>query len=67
MQGRERKMTEWSAIRLRQSERDLLRAAARKVGKLESELAREAIGDRVSDILGSGIDNEEVAEVGGDR
>ena len=44
---------EFFAFRLRESERESLRTAARKVGKWDSELAREAINQRVLDILGS--------------
>ena len=49
-----RKRTEYFAFRLRKSEREGLRTAARTVGKWDSELAREAINARVLDILHSG-------------
>ena len=67
MQGRERRRTKWFAFRLREAERDGLRAAARKVGVWESELAREAIGERVNDILVGSRDSGVPVERGGQR
>ncbi len=54
MNRRDPRRTQWLTFRVRESEREGLRAAARKVGKWDSELAREAINARVLDILHSG-------------
>ena len=64
MPGRERRRTKLFAFRLRELDRDRLRAAARKAGKWESELAREAIGDRVDRILHTKNDLARAAKLG---
>jgi uncharacterized protein (DUF1778 family) len=43
--------TKWLTLRVREPEREALRAAARKTGQWSSEFAREAICLRVRQVL----------------